>query len=85
VKLTTYLHLMPMSVLRGAVPALVQYVFVAWCLVKYRACLCSVREMSLSYSLEMPVRITSFKCTSVSLERNFDLFCFIREKVCSRV
>jgi hypothetical protein len=36
VKLTTYLHLVPRSRMRGAIPPLPQYVFMAWCLVKRR-------------------------------------------------
>jgi hypothetical protein len=36
VKLTTHLHLVPRSRLRGAIPPLPQYVFMAWCLVKHR-------------------------------------------------
>jgi hypothetical protein len=36
VKLTTQFHLMPRSRMRGAIPPLPQYVFMAWCFVKYR-------------------------------------------------
>jgi hypothetical protein len=36
VKLTTCLHLVPRLITRGAIPALPQYVFVTWCLVKHR-------------------------------------------------
>jgi hypothetical protein len=35
-KLTTHLHLVPRSRMRGATPPLPQYVFMAWCLVKHR-------------------------------------------------
>jgi hypothetical protein len=35
-KLTTHLHLVPRSGKRGAVPALSQYVSMAWCLIKQR-------------------------------------------------
>jgi hypothetical protein len=34
VKLTTHLHLVPRSIMLGAIPSLPQYVFMAWCLVK---------------------------------------------------
>jgi len=34
VKLTTHLHLVPMLRMRGAIPPLSQYVFMAWYLVK---------------------------------------------------
>jgi hypothetical protein len=47
VKLTTHLHLVPKSRMRGAIPQLPQYAFMAWCLVKaqgqlylYRCCYC---------------------------------------------
>jgi hypothetical protein len=33
---TTHLHLVPRSRMRGAIPPLPHYVFVAWCLVKHR-------------------------------------------------
>jgi hypothetical protein len=36
VKLTTHLHLVPRSRMRGSIPPLSQYVFMAWCLVKHR-------------------------------------------------
>jgi hypothetical protein len=36
VKLTIHLHLVPRSRMRGAIPPLPQYVFMAWCLVKHR-------------------------------------------------
>jgi hypothetical protein len=36
VKLTTHLHLVPRSRMRGAIPPLLHYVFMAWCLVKRR-------------------------------------------------
>jgi hypothetical protein len=36
VKLTTYLHLVPSSRMRGAILPLLQYVFMAWCLIKHR-------------------------------------------------
>jgi len=36
VNLTTDLHLVPRSRLRGAIPSLPQYVFIAWCVVKHR-------------------------------------------------
>jgi hypothetical protein len=36
VKLTIHLHLLPRFRMRGAIPPLSQYVFVAWYLVKYR-------------------------------------------------
>jgi hypothetical protein len=36
VKLTTHLHLVPRSGMRGAIPPLSQYVFMAWCLVTQR-------------------------------------------------
>jgi hypothetical protein len=35
VKLTTHLHLVPRSRIRGAIPPLPQYVFMAWWLVKH--------------------------------------------------
>jgi hypothetical protein len=35
-KLTTYLHLVPRSRMRGAVPPLPRYVSMEWCLVKHR-------------------------------------------------
>jgi hypothetical protein len=35
-KLTTHLHLVPRSRMRGAISPLPQYVFMAWCLVKHR-------------------------------------------------
>jgi hypothetical protein len=34
VRLTTHLHLVPRSRMRGAIPPLSQYAFMAWCLVK---------------------------------------------------
>jgi len=34
VKLTTHLHLVPGSRMRGAVPSFPQYAFVTWCWVK---------------------------------------------------
>jgi len=34
VKLTTHLHLLPKLRMCGATPALLQYVFMAWCLIK---------------------------------------------------
>jgi hypothetical protein len=36
VKLTIHFHLVPRSRMRGAIPPLLQYVFMAWCLVKHR-------------------------------------------------
>jgi hypothetical protein len=36
VKLSTHLDLMPRLRMRGAIPPLPQYVFMAWCLVKHR-------------------------------------------------
>jgi hypothetical protein len=36
VKLTIHLLLVPRSRMRGAIPPLLQYVFMAWCLVKDR-------------------------------------------------
>jgi hypothetical protein len=36
VKLTNHLHLVPRSRMRGAIPPLLQYAFMAWCLVKHR-------------------------------------------------
>jgi hypothetical protein len=36
VKLTTHLHLVPRSRMRGATPPLSQYVLKAWCLAKNR-------------------------------------------------
>jgi hypothetical protein len=35
-KLTTHIHLVPRSRMRGAIPPLPQYAFMAWCLVKHR-------------------------------------------------
>jgi hypothetical protein len=35
VKPTTHLHLVPRSRIRGAIPPLPQYAFMAWCLVKH--------------------------------------------------
>jgi len=35
VKLTTYLHLVPSSIMREAIPPLPQYVFLAWCLLMW--------------------------------------------------
>jgi hypothetical protein len=35
-KLTTHLYFVPKSRIRGAIPPLSQYVFMAWCLVKQR-------------------------------------------------
>jgi hypothetical protein len=35
VKLTTYFHLVPRIRMRGAIPPLPEYVFTAWCLVRY--------------------------------------------------
>jgi hypothetical protein len=34
--MTTHLHLVPRSRMRGAIPPLPQFVFMAWCLVKHR-------------------------------------------------
>jgi hypothetical protein len=34
VKLTTHFHLVPRSIMRGAIPSLPQYAFMAWCSVK---------------------------------------------------
>jgi hypothetical protein len=34
VKLTTHVHVVPRSRMRGAIPSLPQYAFIAWCLVK---------------------------------------------------
>jgi hypothetical protein len=36
VKLTTHIHPMPRSRMRGAIPPLPQYAFMAWCSVKHR-------------------------------------------------
>jgi hypothetical protein len=36
VKLTTHLHLVQRSRMRGAKPPLPQYIFMAWCIVKHR-------------------------------------------------
>jgi len=36
VKLTTYLHLVPRLKMRGAIPPLLQYVFILWYLVKHK-------------------------------------------------
>jgi len=36
VKLTTHLHLVPMTRMCGAIPPLPQYIFMAWFLVKHR-------------------------------------------------
>jgi hypothetical protein len=36
VKLTTHLHLVPKSRIRGAIPPLPQHVCMAWCLVKHK-------------------------------------------------
>jgi len=36
VKLTTHLHLVPRSRMHWAIPPLLQYVFIAWCLVKHK-------------------------------------------------
>jgi hypothetical protein len=36
VKLTSHLHLLPRSRMRGAIPPLPRYVFMVWCLVKHR-------------------------------------------------
>jgi len=35
-KLTTHLFLVPRSIMQGAIPSPLQYVFAAWCLVKHR-------------------------------------------------
>jgi len=35
-KLTIQLHPVPRSRMRGAIPPLLQYAFMAWCLVKHR-------------------------------------------------
>jgi len=35
-KLTTHLHLLLMFRMHGATPPFPEYVFMAWCLVKYR-------------------------------------------------
>jgi hypothetical protein len=34
--LTTHLHLVPRLRIRGAISALTQYVFMAWCIIKHR-------------------------------------------------
>jgi hypothetical protein len=34
--LTTHLHIVPKSRMRGAIPPLSQYVFMLWCLAKHR-------------------------------------------------
>jgi hypothetical protein len=49
------------------------------------AYLCSARELTFASIFLMPIRITSCKCTPVLRERNFHLFCFLREKACSHV
>jgi len=36
VNLTTHIHLAPRSIMRGAIPPLPQYFYMAWCLVKHR-------------------------------------------------
>jgi len=36
-KLTTHIHLVPGSRMRGAIPPLPQYAFMAWCSVKKKA------------------------------------------------
>jgi hypothetical protein len=36
VKLTTHFHIVPRSIMRGAIPLLPQYYFVAWCSVKIK-------------------------------------------------
>jgi hypothetical protein len=36
VKLTTHLHLVPSSRMRGAIPPLPQYIFMLWCLVTHK-------------------------------------------------
>jgi hypothetical protein len=49
VKLTTHLHLVPRSRMRGAIPPFLQYVFMAWYLVKHRD--------NIAYTLHLPLEI----------------------------
>jgi hypothetical protein len=49
VKLTTNLHLVPRSRMRGAIPPLPQYTFMAWCLIKRR-----------DFTLKLPLRLTKY-------------------------
>jgi len=37
VKLTTHLHQVPRSIMRGVIPPLPQYAFIVWCLVKKKS------------------------------------------------
>jgi hypothetical protein len=49
-KLTTYFHLVPRSRIRGAIPPLVLYVFMAWCSVKAQGQLyCTLLYFTLLY------------------------------------
>jgi hypothetical protein len=50
-----------------------------WC--KTRTCLCFVRKLTFGSIFVLSVASHHFKCTSVILERNFDLFCFISAKL----
>jgi hypothetical protein len=45
VKLTTHLHLVRRSRMHGAVPPLLQYVFMAWCSVKAQGQLCLIHYL----------------------------------------
>jgi hypothetical protein len=66
VKLTTHLHLVPRWRIRGSIPALPQYAFMAWCSVKKST------ETTLPYPIWKPVSL-------LNTVRNFILFasCFI--------
>jgi len=49
----------------------------------YLTLLCKM--FSIGSVFEMPISSTSYKFTSVILEQNLDLFCFIREIACSHL
>jgi len=58
VKLTTHLHLVLRSIMRGAVPSFSHYGFTVWCLIK-QWILSSRRHTSLSTGTNLPLSLTT--------------------------
>jgi hypothetical protein len=65
VKLTTHLHLVLRSRIRGAIPPLPQYVFMAWCLVKHGD--------SLTFTFTLPTNIKMSRDRSVGIALGYVL------------
>jgi hypothetical protein len=64
VKLTTHLHLVPMSRIHGAIPPLPQYDSVAWCSVKQKSTNYKAHEFSPSFCCFLSCRFCSCKQSS---------------------